>query len=72
MSKKLLKILVCLAGIAAVIAGVIYFIKSKKNTDNTCKEEDDSEFDPEEDHLDAGDALDLSSLTFSRHYVDLR
>lgn len=69
MSKKLLKVLVCLAGIAAVVAGIIYFINSKKK-DNTV--EDDIEPETEEDNLDAVDALDLSSLKFSRHYVDLR
>lgn len=70
MSKKLLKVLVFLAGIAAVIAGVVYFINSKKKSDTV---EDDNEFETEDDEdLDAVDALDLSSLKFSRHYVDLR
>lgn len=70
MSKKLLKVLVFLAGIAAVIAGVVYFINSKKKSDPV---EDDNEFETEDDEdLDAVDALDLSSLKFSRHYVDLR
>ena len=71
MSKKTLKILVCLAGIAAIVAGVIYFFVSKKHNSDTCEEEE-NEVNAEEDHLDAMDALDLSSLTFSRHYVDLR
>ena len=70
MSKKLLKILVFLAGVAAIVAGVIYFINSKKNKNEICEEED--EFEAEEEHLDAMDALGLSSLKFSRHYVDLR
>ena len=70
MSKKLLKVLVFLAGIAAVIAGVVYFINSKKKNDTV---EDDNEFKTEDDEdLAAVDALDLSSLKFSRHYVDLR
>lgn len=70
MSKKLLKVLVFLASIAAVIAGVVYFINSKKKSDTV---EDDNEFETEDDEdLDAVDALDLSSLKFSRHYVDLR
>lgn len=70
MSKKLLKVLVFLAGIAAVIAGVVYFINSKKKSDTV---EDDNEFETEDDEdLDAVNALDLSSLKFSRHYVDLR
>ena len=70
MSKKILKVLVCLAGIAAVIAGVVYFINSKKKNDTV---EDDNEFKTEDDEdLAAVDALDLSSLKFSRHYVDLR
>lgn len=72
MSKKILKTLLCLAGIAAIIAGVIYFIANKKKENNICEEEDESEFETEDETLDAGDALDLSSLTFSRHYVDLR
>ena len=70
MSKKLFKILICLAGIAAILAGIIYFISNKKK--NTEVMEDDEEFETEEEHLDAVDALDLSSLKFSRHYVDLR
>ena len=47
MSKKLLKILVFLAGVAAIVAGVIYFINSKKNKNEICEEED--EFEAEED-----------------------
>ena len=70
MSKKVLKVLFVLAGIAAFVAGVVYFINSKKNAEADSLEEDD--FDNEEEHLDAMDALDLSSLKFSRHYVDLR
>lgn len=70
MSKKLLKALAVLAGITAIIAGVIYFINSKKKEEELLEEEND--FETEEDHLDAMDALDLSSLKFSRHYVDLR
>ena len=70
MSKKILKVLVVAAGIAAFVAGIIYFMKSKKKTDNVSLEEDN--FDTSEEHLDAMDALDLSSLKFSRHYVDLR
>lgn len=70
MSKKLLKALAVLAGIATIIAGVIYFINSKKKEAALLEEEND--FETEEDHLDAMDALDLSSLKFSRHYVDLR
>jgi len=70
MSKKLLKILIVIAGIAAFIAGIVYFMNSKKKAIDDSVEEDD--FDTEEEHLDAMDALDLSSLKFSRHYVDLR
>lgn len=70
MSKKLLKVLVVAAGIAAFVAGIIYFMNSKKKADDISAEEDD--FESEEEHLDAMDALDLSSLKFSRHYVDLR
>ena len=69
MSKKTLKFLVVIAGIAAFVAGIVYFINSKKSKDPITEEE---EFEPEEEHLDASDALDLSSLKFSRHYVDLR
>ena len=70
MCKKILKILLVAAGIAAFAAGIVYFINSKKENDDVSMEEDD--FDTEEEHLDAMDALDLSSLKFSRHYVDLR
>lgn len=70
MSKKLLKTLLCLAAIASFIAGVIYFIHYKKKRNPISEEDDD--FEEEEETLDAGDALDLSSLKFSRHYVDLR
>lgn len=70
MSKKILKVLVVVAGIAAFIAGIVYFMNSKKKADDVSAEEDD--FETEEEHLDAMDALDLSSLKFSRHYVDLR
>ena len=70
MSKKILKVLVVIAGIAAFVAGVIYFINSKKKADTVSMVEDD--FGTNEEHLDAMDALDLSSLKFSRHYVDLR
>lgn len=68
MSKKTLKILVAIAGIVAFIAGVIYFINNKKAKDTIVEEE----LEPESEHIDAADALDLSSLKFSRHYVDLR
>lgn len=70
MSKKILKVLVVVAGIAAFIAGIVYFMNSKKKADDVSAEEDN--FETEEEHLDAMDALDLSSLKFSRHYVDLR
>ena len=68
MFKKTLKVLFAVAAVFTVIAGVIYFINNKKNTVSA----EDEELDPEEDHLDAAEALDLSSLKFSRHYVDLR
>lgn len=68
MFKKILKVLLVLAGIAAFIAGIVYFINSVRKTDDDSVEEDDFE----EEHLDYMDALDLSSLKFSRHYVDLR
>ena len=70
MFKKLLKIMICLAGIAAAAAGIYYFISRKKEEDNVSEESETSE--SEEDHLDAANALDLSSLKFSQHYVDLR
>lgn len=70
MSKKTLRILLAVVGVITVIAGVIYFISNKKSK-NTATDEDE-EFEPEEEHLDAADALDLSSLKFSRNYVDLR
>lgn len=69
MFKKILKVLLVLAGIAASIAGIVYFINSVRKNDDDSLEEDDFE---EEEHLDYMDALDLSSLKFSRHYVDLR
>ena len=70
MSKKTLKVLLAIVAIASVIAGVIYFINNKKNKVALDDEEEGNE--PKEEHLDAADALDLSSLKFSRHYVDLR
>lgn len=70
MSKKLLKTLLCLIAVASCIAGVIYFINHKKKLSDTLEEDDD--FEEKEETLDAVDALDLSSLKFSRHYVDLR
>ena len=70
MCKKILKILVVVASVAAFVVGIVYFIHSKKKTDDVAMEEDN--FDTKEEHLDAMDALDLSSLKFSRHYVDLR
>lgn len=70
MSKKTLKVLLAIVAITSVIAGVIYFINNKKNKVALDDEEEGTE--PEEEHLDAADALDLSSLKFSRHYVDLR
>ena len=72
MSKKILKILALLVSVAAFVAGIIYFINKKKKEAELLEEEDDFEFEVEEDHIDAMDALDLSSLQFSRHYVDLR
>ena len=41
MSKKVLKVLLVLAGIAAFVAGVVYFINSKKNAEDDSLEEDD-------------------------------
>ena len=70
MSKKILKVLAVLASIATIVAGVIYFINSKKL--DLDLQDEEYEFETEEEHLDAMDALDLSSLKFSRHYVDLR
>lgn len=70
MSKKTLKILLAVVGAITIIAGVIYFIINKKN--KSVISTDEEEFEPEEEHLDAADALDLSSLKFSRNYVDLR
>lgn len=70
MSKKTLKILLAVVGAITIIAGVIYFIINKKN--KSVISADEEEFEPEEEHLDAADALDLSSLKFSRNYVDLR
>ena len=71
MSKKVIKVLICLTAIAAGIAGIYYLIISLRKKEDTpdIMEEDLEE---EEEHLDADDALDLSSLKFSRHYVDLR
>lgn len=69
MSKKTLKILLAIVAVVTTIAGIIYFINNRKSKAVIDTEE---EFEPEEEHLDAADALDLSSLKFSRHYVDLR
>ena len=70
MSKKSIKILICFISIATFIADVIYFIKQKKAKENMLDKAEDTDI--EEKNLDAMDALDLSSLKFSRHYVDLR
>lgn len=70
MSKKSLKILLCLTSIAAFITAVIYVLTHKKK--KATPTEDAASAIPQEETLDAGDALDLSSLKFSRHYVDLR
>ena len=70
MSKKSLKSLLFLAAAVSFVAGVIYFINRKKKynvVDNT-----KNDLEEDEEALDAFDALDLSSLKFSRHYVDLR
>lgn len=69
MSKKTVKLIVTITGVAAFIAAIVYFINHKKAKNAAVEEE---EFEPDEEHLDAADALDLSSLKFSRHYVDLR
>ena len=67
MSKKTIKFILALVGATFSIAAIIYFIYNKKNK-NTISEE----VAEPEDKLDAADALDLSSLKFSQHYVDLR
>ena len=69
MSKKAVKFVIAVVGVAISIAAVICFIYSKKA--KTTSSDEILESEPEEE-LDAADALDLSSLKFSQHYVDLR
>lgn len=68
MAKKILKIVLCIVCVTSVISGFIYFFQKRKTKDQMFKNTD---CEPE-DVLKAEDALDLSSLKFSRHYVDLR
>ena len=63
--KKLLKLTLCLIGIASVAAGIYYYLTKKKHS-LTPQEE------PSDEEDDSTDFLDLSNLKFSRHYVDLR
>ena len=67
MVEKVIKLILCLIGFTAVIAGIYYFF-SKKNKNNLEKEPSTVE----EEDLETTDFFDLSSLKFSRHYVDLR
>ncbi len=71
MAKKLVKIICCLLGVTGVILGVFFFLK-KRNNKKTPSEAPSADAHDDEEHLNAEDALDLSSLKFSRHYVDLR
>ena len=66
--KKILKLTLCLIGIASVAIGIYYYFTKKKHSSNT--EKALNSFSEEEE--DSTDFLDLSSLKFSRHYVDLR
>lgn len=70
MSKKFLKILIGIATVILAVISVLSFFKLKKQKNSLCQEEDDTS--EEEERLSSMDALDLSSLKFSRHYVDLR
>ena len=67
MSKKILKTLLWLIGITTLIAGIVYCISNKKKNADLHGEDE-----TEDDDLDAMNTLDLSSLKFSRNYVDLR
>lgn len=70
MTKKIIKIVLCIVCVTSVISGFIYFFQKRKTRDQMLTDTDsDSET---EDALKAEEALDLSSLKFSRHYVDLR
>lgn len=70
MAKKFLKIIGCLLGVTGVIFGIFSFLKKRKNKNQASQNPPADTH--EEEHLNAEDALDLSSLKFSRHYVDLR
>lgn len=70
MTKKILKTIFCFIGITSVIIGFFYFFQ-KHNKKKELSQDTNTDSDTEE-HLNAEDALDLSSLKFSRHYVDLR
>ena len=70
MAKKIVKIVLFILSVTAVILGAVYVFKNyikKEESPETMDGEDEAE-----EHLEAKDALDLSSLKFSRHYVDLR
>ena len=67
MAKKIFKIILILLSISAVILGVFYFIQNYKQKDDTFNDIDNNT-----DHLEAKDALDLSSFKFSRHYIKLK
>lgn len=72
MSKKILKVILCIAGAAAVLVGILYFLKSKKEKSDTEASVQEDNTKPVEETLDAREAIDFSDLKFSRHYVDLR
>ena len=67
MVKKIFKIVLIFFSVSAVILGVFYFIQNYKQKDDTFNDIDNNT-----DHLEAKDALDLSSFKFSRRYVNLK
>lgn len=68
MHKKIIKFVLCLIGLASVLAGIYYFFQKKKQSQLNCVAEKNEKDEAE----DIVDFLDLSNLKFSRHYVDLR
>ena len=58
----------CIMGLITIGAGIYYYFSGKKKEDTS----QDSPKEDESDTIHYSDALDLSSLKFSRHYVDLR
>lgn len=69
MAKKIMKVLIFVAGILAILGSILYLVKKFSKKDDVAVSAENKQ---EDDSLDAGDAIDFSGLKFSRNYVDLR